>query len=86
MLMCLTYVCAEAGGSARRNFYLTEICRDTDSHLVSCDNCEGEGGFYHPEDEQSLESFSACPACGGSGYVEGEPPSLTLSDLEERSP
>lgn len=86
MLMCLTYVCADPDGSARRNFYLTEICRDTDSQLVSCDNCGGDGGFYHPETEQSLEAFSCCPECGGSGWIPGDPPSLTLSDLEERAP
>ena len=86
MLMFLTYVCSEAGGSARRNFYLTEICRDTDLQLVSCDNCGGEGGFYQPEDERSLERFSPCPACGGNGWIPGEPASLTLSDLEERAP
>lgn len=86
MLTCLTYVCSEADSSARRKLYLTEICSGSDSHLVSCDNCAGEGGFYQPEDEHSLERFIPCPACGGSGYVEGEAPSLTLSDLEERAP
>lgn len=86
MLMRLTYVCADPDGRARRNFYLTENCSGSDSHLVSCDNCGGEGGFYQPEDDQRLESFSACPECLGSGYIPGDPPSLTLSDLEERAP
>lgn len=86
MVTCLTYVGAVPHGHARYNLYFTQICSGSDSHLASCDNCGGEGGFYFPEDEQSLEAFDECPACGGSGYVEGEAPSLTLSDLEERAP
>lgn len=86
MLMRLTYVCADPEGGARRNFYLTENCSGSDSQLVSCDNCAGDGGFYFPEDERSLERFEPCPACGGSGWLPGNPPSLTLADLEERAP
>lgn len=86
MVTCLTYVGAVPHGRARYNLDFTKICSGSDSQLVSCDNCGGEGGFYHPEDERSLERFDHCPACGGSGYVEGEAPSLTLSDLEERAP
>lgn len=86
MLMRLTYVCAETGTPARYNLYFTQICSGSDSQLVGCDNCAGEGGFYFPEDEQSLEAFDQCPECGGSGYVHGNTPSLTLADLEERAP
>lgn len=86
MLMRLTYVCSEPDTSARCNLYFTQICSGSDSQLVSCDNCGGEGGFYFPEDERSLERFKPCPACGGSGWLPGDPPSLTLSDLEERAP
>lgn len=86
MLMRLRYVCSETRYPARYNLDFTENCSGSDSQLVSCDNCAGEGGFYFPEDERSLERFEPCPACGGSGWLPGDPPSLTLSDLEERAP
>lgn len=85
-LTLLTYVRAEANASARPNWYFTDNCSDFDSQLTTCVYCGGEGGFYEPENEHSLECFEPCPECRGSGYQAGEPADLSLEDLDLRAP
>lgn len=47
---------------------------------MTCDNCAGEGGWE--ADDRWIE----CPACRGSGWIEGEPEPLGIEDLDLRAP
>ena len=47
---------------------------------MTCENCAGEGGWE--ADDRWIE----CPACRGSGWVEGEADSLDIDDLDLRAP
>ena len=59
--------------------------------MTICDNCGGDGGFEiatgllsHWGDPTPGGEWVDCVPCGGSGWIDEEPPLLGMDDLEER--
>jgi hypothetical protein len=59
--------------------------------MTPCENCDGKGGFDYTgtvwldHSGHYADGWVECPACGGTGWVCGEPQQLTEDDLIERS-
>lgn len=54
--------------------------------MTTCENCEGLGSWevvhgYDSEWGYEVAKWVACPACGGSGWVHGEPQQLTMEEV-----
>lgn len=58
--------------------------------MKTCDDCGGQGGeeVSRPGAKWGADPYGGewieCPACRGSGWIEGEPEQLGLDDLDER--
>jgi DnaJ-class molecular chaperone len=58
--------------------------------MNTCENCDGEGGFDYvtttwlDHSGWYVNGWVECPTCGGTGWVDGEPPQLTMEEVCER--
>lgn len=92
MEMCLPHPGTNPFTFASGNLKFTDNCSNCNSHpagMMTCENCGGEGWLYARDVDangEEVEYAGECPECNGSGWVEGEPPPLSIDDLDMRAP